>query len=329
MLTNTNKQNYGGLGPERSEGESKNQQRVAVVPKSDASDTASQDGPSVEKRKPNVVAVAMSPKDGKSASETGSQKPAKAPPREPSQVLPPVEVEQTPAVKQIPVPNSALRMKGSDSRYERFTDEIEVTAKPASKLSTQAANTALQQPQIPLHSTPAFKAIEPTTPLDLQSTKGDFQAPAMTQESQETVRSDRTVSKAEPIVRPMMQQMAYAARQSGGGSVEIKLSPEELGRVRLALTPGETNIVVHISVERPETLELIRRNIDVFSQSLKQEGFANPDFSFEQSGNGFASSDEETDSNQKTFDGPHPKDAQRVDLPRRATGAHGQLDIRL
>ena len=54
--------------------------------------------------------------------------------------------------------------------------------------------------------------------------------------------------------------------------VEVKLSPEELGRVRLSMTTAETGMTVLVTAERPETLDLIRRNIDLFAADLERTG---------------------------------------------------------
>ena len=60
-----------------------------------------------------------------------------------------------------------------------------------------------------------------------------------------------------------------------GGSVEIALNPEELGKVRMVVSPAESGGVVHISAERPETLELVQRNLELLRRDLKDAGWAN------------------------------------------------------
>ncbi|NNE89713.1 MAG: flagellar hook-length control protein FliK [Silicimonas sp.] len=143
------------------------------------------------------------------------------------------------------------------------------------------------------------------------------------------VNIERPMTKTEITVRPVMQQLAQAARQAGDGSVEVRLSPEELGRVRLALTPGEASIVVHISVERPETLELVRRNIELFTQSLLEEGFSDVSFSFGQPG-----SDSEAENTNDQTQGPNNDKSKTDNLAsgqpvRTKQLPIGQLDIRL
>ncbi|MCV6610332.1 MAG: flagellar hook-length control protein FliK, partial [Amphritea sp.] len=60
----------------------------------------------------------------------------------------------------------------------------------------------------------------------------------------------------------VMRQIAENLQKMSDGRVEIRLSPEELGSVRLQLHQGESGLTVTVQAERPETLDLMRRNID-------------------------------------------------------------------
>jgi flagellar hook-length control protein FliK len=137
-----------------------------------------------------------------------------------------------------------------------------------------------------------------------------------------------TPAKGESFARPVVQQLVQAAKSAGDGTIEIKLAPEELGRVRLALTPNEANITVHVSAERPETADLIRRNIDLLSASLKEEGFTNLEFSFGEHGG--------DQMGPQTEDTPKPasKDVTTIETTpiqdeRPQTVVAGRLDIRI
>ena len=73
--------------------------------------------------------------------------------------------------------------------------------------------------------------------------------------------------------------------------LEIKLSPEELGRVKLAMLPGEAGaMTVQMTVERAETLELLRRHADVLSTDLQDAGYSGLEFTFSREGEGNSSS---------------------------------------
>lgn len=63
-------------------------------------------------------------------------------------------------------------------------------------------------------------------------------------------------------------------------TIELTLAPEELGRIRLLLQPDGDKMRIVVQAERPETMDLLRRNAEVFSSELRQSGFANSSFSF-------------------------------------------------
>ena len=79
------------------------------------------------------------------------------------------------------------------------------------------------------------------------------------------------------------QQIAEAVRQGqaqGRGAVEVALQPEDLGRVRLSFTVAEAGLTVTVQAERPETLEMLRRHIDLLGTDLRERGFGDVSFEF-------------------------------------------------
>jgi flagellar hook-length control protein FliK len=62
--------------------------------------------------------------------------------------------------------------------------------------------------------------------------------------------------------------------------VEIMLKPQELGAVRLTVQQADTGIMVNLTAERPETLDLMRRHIDQLGQDFQAIGYTNIAFSF-------------------------------------------------
>jgi flagellar hook-length control protein FliK len=62
--------------------------------------------------------------------------------------------------------------------------------------------------------------------------------------------------------------------------VVVTLSPEELGRVRMALTTTDGALTMVVHADRPETLDLLRRHIDTLAQDFRDLGFENLDFYF-------------------------------------------------
>lgn len=62
--------------------------------------------------------------------------------------------------------------------------------------------------------------------------------------------------------------------------IELVLNPQELGHVRLRLNASDGAMGVILTVERAETLELLRRNIDLLADQLSEIGFENLSFEF-------------------------------------------------
>lgn len=79
---------------------------------------------------------------------------------------------------------------------------------------------------------------------------------------------------------PLSRQLTEAFVRSEGGRTEIALNPEELGRVRFAMVTSDAGMTLAITTERPETADLIRRNLDDLAREFRQMGFENLTFSF-------------------------------------------------
>lgn len=76
------------------------------------------------------------------------------------------------------------------------------------------------------------------------------------------------------------RQLASALPGATDGPVEISLNPEELGKVRLAMHTQDGAITVSVQAERPETLDLMRRNIDSLARDFREMGYAQISFEF-------------------------------------------------
>lgn len=87
-----------------------------------------------------------------------------------------------------------------------------------------------------------------------------------------------------PVARSVTPQIAAAVHASGERSVEIVLSPAELGKVRITLSPGEGAMTVNIAADRPETLDLLRRHSDLLAQDFHDLGYEGTAFSFARGG---------------------------------------------
>ena len=82
------------------------------------------------------------------------------------------------------------------------------------------------------------------------------------------------------IVRQIAQQLPDVSTRSLPNAVEVSLVPEELGRMRILLSQSDMGVSVLLQSERPETLELAKRNASILAEELEKAGFTNIDLTF-------------------------------------------------
>ncbi len=82
------------------------------------------------------------------------------------------------------------------------------------------------------------------------------------------------------LARHISSQIAELARRPADAPVELTLSPEELGRVRLIMRMEHGSLNLSVLAERAETQDLLRRHIDMLAQELRQIGYRDVSFGF-------------------------------------------------
>lgn len=82
------------------------------------------------------------------------------------------------------------------------------------------------------------------------------------------------------IARSAALQIAAIVQASGERATEVRLNPEELGRVSLMMSQDGSTLAITLSAERPETLDMIRRHIDILADELRRLGYGALNFSF-------------------------------------------------
>jgi len=97
-----------------------------------------------------------------------------------------------------------------------------------------------------------------------------------------------------PSASVSLQDLPRLAAQLAGTLVhradrqtDVAFSPEELGHVRLTMQADAQNpdrIVVMLTFDRPETLDLFRRHADQLADALREAGYSGADISFGRSG---------------------------------------------
>ena len=78
----------------------------------------------------------------------------------------------------------------------------------------------------------------------------------------------------------IQSQIVHAIVSSENSEVEVKLSPQELGSVRIVMTPRDTGMQVTIYAERQDTLEVLRRDQDGLAADLESMGFSHSEMEF-------------------------------------------------
>jgi hypothetical protein len=152
------------------------------------------------------------------------------------------------------------------------------TTKLAASLTTHTA-------VVPQPPADALSGLQLQTSLDESSENELIQVQSSDQTRGASVATNHIPVKA-GIPQHIPKQLAEVIHANGNKSVDIALSPDELGRVRLSITQAESGLVVNIQAERAETLDMLRRNIGQLDQELKLMGYADPGFSFSQEGSG-------------------------------------------
>jgi flagellar hook-length control protein FliK len=148
--------------------------------------------------------------------------------------------------------------------------------------------------------------------------------------------ADRTVSEgSRPVQTPMpvSVQIAEAAGSMGDGRIELTLSPEELGQVRLHLTTTETTAIVAVSADRADTLDLIRRHLDDLTRDFRALGYQDVSFQLSHGDPGQQHGRTDPGNPQAKGDLPNAPEAQSAATYRSALSSpvHGDagLDLRL
>jgi hypothetical protein len=86
---------------------------------------------------------------------------------------------------------------------------------------------------------------------------------------------------AAPPLPPGLDQLVPGPALLARGPVELILNPEEMGRLRFEMSLQGDSVTIHVSADRAETLDLLRRHGDQLVEEMKAAGFlsANLDFS--------------------------------------------------
>ena len=105
-------------------------------------------------------------------------------------------------------------------------------------------------------------------------------APAGDRGSAAALDTTRSGEPRSTAAQSLGSQILDGIRQTRDGSIEIALSPEELGSLKLTLAGDDTRLHVQIHAERPETEGLLRRHIALLQQDFRDLGYGHVSFDF-------------------------------------------------
>lgn len=123
-------------------------------------------------------------------------------------------------------------------------------------------------------------------------------------------------------------QVAAAVLRNSGDSFEIRLVPVELGKVSMTLSMVDDVMVAHVNAERPEVLDMLRRNGDLLARELGENGYEQVNVEFAE--RGFAQKENSFDDDVASLieTDEHP-DAATALQSHTVINLSGRLDIKL
>ncbi|WP_417242212.1 flagellar hook-length control protein FliK [Celeribacter sp.] len=183
---------------------------------------------------------------------------------------------------------------GKSPRGEfQATNDVQDAKPPTSDMTTPtpsasdktAPQTALAYAQVQGSSELNTQGVEPSEMLDFRL---DGVSSTVARESVQA--SVLTQVQRTELPHHIAGQIAEAARQLPDKPVEITLSPEELGRVKLTFHVSENGAMsVVVQAEKAETADLMRRNIHTLQEDFASMGYEGSTFEFQQEGQGHSS----------------------------------------
>jgi flagellar hook-length control protein FliK len=178
----------------------------------------------------------------------------------------------------------------SDLRATRFTAEGRQSLE-AQDISQQVASRPGTKNAQPMQSTAggAINGSLETSKLQVAETQFMDMQPVEGADAEfasfKDMRTSAPASLAQVLSRPetpgqIAPQMAEAAQRMQDQTVQIALNPKELGKVKMQISALEGVVTVNLVAERPETLDLMRRNIQDLVREFHALGYDTVNFSF-------------------------------------------------
>jgi hypothetical protein len=192
-----------------------------------------------------------------------------------------------------PVAVRIIAQSGDSSRQSAVMSRAKSEVKTGAAIETGDEDTAPSAQE----ALPA--KVDPPSPTEIGATEPDIPPPDITEpEPNQTRISPHVVSitnlpQAEapaspPHVTPKaaVQLILDQAAKPESGPVEVVLNPQELGHLRFRIHHNGEQVNIVLTVERPDTLDLMRRHGDQLLTDLRHLGISDATLSFGQWGHG-------------------------------------------
>lgn len=203
---------------------------------------------------------------------------------------------------------------GPDEMPAHFPSELDLGkpfANPAERLITKPTESADVRPIALL------PAIEAALPLQIEAAAPRPSSPGV---------ENMVARPVTPAAVP--GEILQLVKAAPDGPVTLILSPEDLGKLRFQVIQTDQGMHIHLSVENPEMLDLLRRQGDQLLVDLRQGGFVDASLSFSGDGaNGTAGQRNPQSAPADRPDAQQPQDT--APPPHRPTVPSGALDLRL
>lgn len=157
-----------------------------------------------------------------------------------------------------------------------------------------------------------------------------FALPALAAPSGQTFAVPPPILPSVPVTQLAPLAVAIAT-DPGSGALDVALSPDELGRLHMHISTEGDSLRIAMTVERPDTLDLLRRHSEQLLADLRQAGFGGATLSFGQGSTG----EGRMAGSAPAEPPPPPADPVQADkpllpaYPRGQSTGHAPLDLRL
>lgn len=135
----------------------------------------------------------------------------------------------------------------------------------------------------------------------------------------------------EKVLHQIANALSHFAVKTDGDTVELLLTPKELGACRFKMVVIGDRVDVDLAVDNPDVLQLMRRQVDLLITELKSAGFNHASINFSKMKNGDAGSSRsqhQDQADQMTFDPESEPEISLMATPRPLLGT-GRLHLKL